>query len=90
MLVRGAHGDFSNLTTKSTVIKRQASSNFTPIKRNQGGTFRNSRIQLGFRESKRTGQRRGSFIYFLTRFGSAGVANPKFVDALRNAPVSNP
>ena len=56
MLVQGAHGDFSNLTTKSTV-KRQASSNFTAIKRNQGGTFRNSRIQLGFRASTRTGQR---------------------------------
>ena len=57
MLVQGAHGDFSNLTTKSTV-KRQASSNFTAIKRNQGGTFRNSsRVQLGFRASTRTGQR---------------------------------
>ena len=47
MLVQGAHGDFSNLTTKSTV-KRQASSNFTAIKRNQGGTFQNSGDQLGF------------------------------------------
>ena len=57
MLVQGAHGDFSNLTTKSTV-KRQASSNFiTAIKRNQGGTFQNSGDQLGFRASTRTGQR---------------------------------
>ena len=57
MLVQGAHGDFSNLTTKSTV-KRQASSNFTAIKRNQGGTFQNSGDQLGFRASTRTGQQK--------------------------------
>ena len=49
----------ADIRTRTDGIKRQASSNFTAIKRNQGGTFRNPRTKFGgypaarYREQKR-------------------------------------
>ena len=66
-LVRGAHGAFSGLTLRydQEYGKRQASSIFTAIKRNQGCTFQNPRnlIARGFVRGTRTEQRRGTRSY---------------------------
>ena len=70
MLVRGAHGAFSGLTTKSTV---RASSNFYRDQEKPGMYVSEFKGPCsGFVRGTRTGQRRGSYIHVVI----AGIRTP--------------